>query len=45
MKSCLFILLGISILAGLVLTLGSIFFISADTKVKETTPSTEASLE
>jgi hypothetical protein len=35
MKSCLFVLFGISVLTALALSLGTIFFISADTKVKE----------
>ncbi|MFC5049924.1 hypothetical protein ACFPK9_04795 [Rubritalea spongiae] len=45
MKSCLFVLIGMSVLAALAITLGTIFFISADTKVKESTPAEETSLE
>jgi phosphotransferase system glucose/maltose/N-acetylglucosamine-specific IIC component len=41
MKSCLFIIIGVLILAGLVLSLGTLFFISADTKVKEAGVETE----
>ena len=35
MKSCLFILVAVFVLAGLGLSLGTIFFVSADTKVLE----------
>jgi len=41
MKSCLFIIIGVLILAGLVLSLGTLFFISSDTKVKEAEVKTE----
>ncbi|WP_165788831.1 hypothetical protein [Rubritalea profundi] len=41
MKSCLFIIIGVLILAGLVLSLGTLFFINSDTKVKEAEAKTE----
>jgi phosphotransferase system glucose/maltose/N-acetylglucosamine-specific IIC component len=41
MKSCLFIIVAVLILAGLVLSLGTLFFISSDTKVLEVEVETE----
>ena len=35
MKSCLFIVVAVLILAGLVLSLGTLFFVSSDTKELE----------
>ncbi|MFC4995440.1 hypothetical protein [Rubritalea tangerina] len=45
MKSCLFILIAVFILAGLGLSLGTIFFVSADTKVLEEPTTSEQNAE